>query len=254
MNIFKYARNNLCNVQIIYSENKIVIYGKPQYRFKLEYIISDYFEELQNDKIIYSLKGKEDKSLLITLFKKLSQRQIVALISYNGQGEQQLEFRKKYYNLISELLSKKKINRSTRQIKSTRCEICFEKLDNVFNKNYIKLKLCGHKFCYDCLKMQICNSLKMSSSNTNSIPIKCAKCNAIISNNDIFEIFTPNTPDYDFMIDKLINIFMAKNISGLNKNSEAEYYWCPNKKEKCKYIYSSKIKEIGQTFMTCPNC
>ena len=252
INIFKYARNNLCNVQIIYSENKIVIYGKPQYRFKLEYIISDYFEELQNDKIIYSLKGKEDKSLLITLLKKLSQRQIVALISYNEQGEQQLEFRKKYYNLISELLSKKKINRSTKQIKSTRCEICFEKLGNEFNKNYIKLKLCGHKFCFDCLKMQICNSLKISSSN--SIPIKCVKCNAIILNNDIFEIFTPNTPDYDFMIDKLIKIFMSKNISGLNKNSEAEYYSCPNKKEKCKYIYSSKIKEKGQTFMTCPNC
>jgi hypothetical protein len=36
---------------------------------------------------------------------------------------------------------------------------------------------------------------------SNSIPIKCAKCKAIISNNDIFEIFTPNTPDYDFIID-----------------------------------------------------
>ena len=252
MNIFKYARNNLCNIQIIYSENKIVIYGKPEYRLKLEYIISEYFEELQNDKIIYSLKGNEDKSLLTMLLKKLSQRKIVALISYNEQGEKQLEFRKKYFNIISELLSKKKINKITKQIKSTRCEICFEKLDNAFNKNYIKLKICGHKFCFDCLKMQICNSLKMPSSN--SIPIKCVKCKTIISNNDIFEIFTPNTPDYDFIIDKLIKIFISKNIPGLNKSSETEYYWCPNKKEKCKYIYSSKLKEKGQTFMTCPNC
>ena len=251
IDIFKYARNNLCNIQIIYSENKVVIYGKPEYRFKLEYIISDYFEELQNDKIIYNLKGKEE-SFLTTLIRKLSQRQIVVLVSYNEQGEQQLEFRKKYFNIISELLSKKKINKITKQIKSNRCEMCFEKFDNVFNKNYIKLKICGHKFCYDCLKMQICNSLKMPS--INSIPIKCIKCKSIISNNDIFEIFTPNTPDYDFMIDKLIEIFMSKNISGLNKSSEVEYYWCPNKKEKCKYIYSSKIKEKGQTFMTCPNC
>ena len=252
IDIFKYARSKLCNIEIIYSENKIVIYGAPEYRLKLDHIISEYFSELQNDKITYSLKGKEDKSFLTTLFRKLSQRQIVALASYNEQGELQLEFRKKYFNIISEFLSKKKMNKTTKQIKSTRCEICLEKLDNAFNINYIKLKLCGHKFCIDCLKMQICNSLKMSSSN--NIPIKCVKCSEIISNNDIFEIFAPNTPDYDFMIDKLISIFMVKNTSGLNKNSEGEYYWCPNKKEKCKYVYSSKIKEMGLTFMTCPNC
>jgi len=252
MDIFKYARSILCNIQIIYSENKIMIYGKPEYRYKLEYILSEYFMELQNVKIIYSLKGKENKSFLTTLLRKLSQRQIVAVVSYNEQGEQQLEFRKKYYNIISQLLSKKKVNKTTKQLKSTRCEKCLEKLDKASNKNYIKLKICGHKFCVDCLKRQICNSLKMSSSN--SIPIKCIKCKSIISNNDIFEIFPPNTPDYDFMIDKLLKIFMDKNTSGLNKSSEAEYYWCPNKKEKCKYIYSSKIKEMGQNFIICPNC
>ena len=41
------------------------------------------------------------------------------------------------------------------------------------------------------LKMQICNSLKLTSAN--SLPIKCVKCNTIIANNDIFEIIIPKT-------------------------------------------------------------
>ena len=252
INIFKYARNLLCNIKILYYDNKIIIYGRPEYRLRLYKILSDYFIKLQNDKIIYTLKGKEDKLFLRTLCKKVSQKKIVVLVSNNEQGEQQLEFRKKYYDIISELLLKKKRKKTNKQIKSTRCEICLEKFDNEFNNNYIKLKLCGHKFCIECLKLQICNSLKMTSAN--SIPIKCVKCNTIIANNDIFEIIIPNTPEYDFIIDKLITIFMIRNTTGINRNSDIEYYWCPNKKENCNYIYSSKIKDLGETVMTCPNC
>ena len=252
MNIFRYARNLFCNIKIIYYDNKIIIYGRPEYRLRLYKILSDYFKELQNDKIIYSLKGKEDKLFLKTLCKKVAQKKIIVLVSNNEQGKQQLEFRKKYFDIISELLLKKKRRKTTKQIKSTRCEICLEKFDNEFNNNYIKLKLCGHKFCIECLKMQICNSLKLTSAS--SIPIKCVKCNTIIANNDIFEIIIPNTPEYDFIIDKLITIFMIRNTTGINRNSEIEYYWCPNKKENCNYIYSSEIKDMGETVMTCPNC
>jgi len=250
--IYKYARNRFCNIKILYYDNKIIIYGRPEYRLKLYQKLSDYFIELQNDKIIYSLKRKEDKLFLKALCKKVSQKKIIVLVSNNEQGDQQLEFRKKYFDIISELLLKKKTKKTTKQIKSTRCEICLEKFDNEFNNNYIKLKLCGHKFCIECLKMQICNSLKMTSAN--SIPIKCVKCNTIIANNDIFEIIIPNTPEYNFIIDKLITIFMIKNTTGINRNSEIEYYWCPNKKENCNYIYSSKIKDMGETVLTCPNC
>ena len=252
MNIFRYARNLFCNIKILYYDNKIIIYGRPEYRLNLYRILSKYFINLQNDKIIYSLKGKEDKLFLKTLCKKVSQKKIIVLVSSNEQGEQQLEFRKKYFDIISELLLKKKRRKTTNQIKTTRCEICLEKFDNEFNNNYIKLKLCGHKFCIECLKMQICNSLKMTSANC--IPIKCVKCNTIIANNDIFEIIIPNTPEYNFIIDKLITIFMIRNTTSINRNSEIEYYWCPNKKENCNYIYSSKIKDIGETVMTCPNC
>ena len=42
------------------------------------------------------------------------------------------------------------------------------------------------------------------------------------------------------------------------KNSPAQnfqkYFWCPNKKVNCNYIYNSKMKEIGESAMTCPNC
>ena len=252
INIFRYAKSLFCNIKILYYDNKIIIYGRPEYRIRLYNILSDYFIKLQNDKIIYSLKGKEDKLFLKTLCKKVSQKKIIVLVSNNEQGEQQLEFRKQYFDIISELLLKKKRRKTTKQIKSTRCEICLEKFDNEFNNNYIKLKLYGHKFCIECLKMQICNSLKMTSAN--SIPIKCVKCNTIIANNDIFEIIIPNTPEFDFIIDKLITIFMIRNTTGINRNSEIEYYWCPNKKENCNYIYSSKIKDMGETVMTCPNC
>ena len=114
------------------------------------------------------------------------------------------------------------------------------------------MKLCGHKFCVDCLKMHICESLNLTSAN--SIPIKCAKCNTIIINSDIFEIIVPNTQEYNFVINKLITIFMLRNAAELNFNSDIKYYYCPNKKDNCNYIYSSQIKDIGETTMTCPNC
>jgi hypothetical protein len=166
----------------------------------------------------------------------------------------QLEFRKKNYDFIAELLlqqKKRRINVNN-SIKSTRCEICLEKFDNQYNNNYFKLKLCGHKFCLECLKMQICDSLKLISPN--SIPIKCIKCKTIIANNDIFEIIIPNTPEYEFVMNRLITIFMLKNSSQLNFNSQNKYYWCPNKKASCNYIYNSKLKEIGETVLSCPNC
>ena len=250
-NIFQYARTMNCNITIIYYENKIIIYGEPKYRKRLYEILSDYFSELQKEKIIFNLKGKEDNLLIKTICRKVNQKQIVMLVSKNEQGEKQLEFRKKYFDIISKLLfqQKKGKNKNKNKIESTRCEICLEKFDNENNNNYFKLKLCGHKFCIDCLKMQICDSLKITS--INSLPIKCIKCNTIITNKDIFELIIPNTPEYDFIIDKLITIFMLKNSS---ENNYKKYFWCPNKIENCNYIYNSQMKDIGETNMTCPNC
>ena len=247
-NIFQYARNYNTNITIIYYENKIIIYGEPRYRKRLYEIISDYFSNLQKEKIIFNLKGKEDNLLLKTICRKVNQKQIVMLVSKNEQGEKQLEFRKKYFDIISKLLFQQK-GKGKKKIKSTRCEICLEKFDNENNNNYFKLKLCGHKFCIDCLKMQICDSLK--STSINSLPIKCVKCNIIITNKDIFELIIPNTPEYNFIIDKLITIPTIKNSSDPNFK---KYFWCPNKKANCNYIYSSKMKELGESVMTCPNC
>ena len=251
-NIFQYARSYNCNITIIYYENKIIIYGIPKYRKRLYEIISNYFSQLQNEKIIYSLKGKEDDLLLKTICRKANQKQIILLISKNEQGMKQLEFRKKYYDFITDLLFKKKKSKTKNKLKSTRCEICLEVFDNKYNNNYFKLKLCGHKFCIECLKMQISNSLQFTSAN--SIPIKCVKCKTIIANNDIFEIIIPNTPEYELIMNKLITIFMIKSSTEINYKSQKKYYWCPNKIDNCNYIYNSQMKEIGETVMTCPNC
>ena len=252
-NIYQYARDKYCNINIIYYENKIKIYGKPEYRENLYKILLDYFKNLQKEKIIYNLKDKEDILLLKTICRKVSQKQIVMLVNNNEQGGKQLEFRKKYFDYITGLLEQKKgKNKNKNKIKSTRCEICLEKFDNNYNNNYFKLKLCGHKFCFDCLKMQICNSLQLNTAN--SIPIKCVKCNTIITNNYIFEIIIPHTPEYEFIMNKLITIFMIKNSAQNNYNSQKKYYWCPNKIENCNYIYNSQMKEMGETNMTCPNC
>ena len=249
-NIYQYAKNMNCNVKIIYYESKIIIYGEPRYRKRLYEIISFYFSELQNEKIIFSLKGKEDTLLLKTISRIVNQKQIVMLVSKNEQGTKQLEFRKKYYDEISKLFQQKKGRKKNKnKIKSTRCEICLEKFDNENNNNYFKLKLCGHKFCIECLKMQICDSLKVTSAN--NLPVRCVKCNSVITNKDIFEIIIPNTPEYDFIIDKLISIFMLNNSL---ENNHKKYYWCPNKKENCNYIYNSQMKEMGESNMTCPNC
>ena len=247
-NIFKYARNYNCNISIIYYENKILIYGEPNSRKKLHDIFSDYFNKLQKEKIIYSLNGKKDSLLLKNICKKINQKQIVMLVSKNENGENQLEFRKKYINIITKLLNQQKKGKNLHKIKSTRCEICLEKFDNENNNNYFKLKLCGHKFCIDCLKAQICNALKPDINN--GIPIKCVKCDSIIINKDIFEIIIPNTIEYNFIIDKLISIYMRQ----ISNDNNIKYYWCPNKKENCNYIYNSLIKDNGESIMTCPNC
>ena len=256
-NIFNYARNNLCRISIIYNENRFIIYGAPRCRKKLYDKISEYFLKLQQEKIIYTLKGKEDALLVKSLKKKVNDRQITILISKGDNWETKLEFRKKYYDIISDILlseknsqNKKKKNKT--RLNSTKCEICLEKFDNQYNNNYFKLKLCGHKFCVDCLKMHICESLNLSSAN--SIPIKCAKCQTIIANSDIFEIIIPNSQEYDFVINKLISIYMLRNASESKYNSDIKYYYCPNKKSNCNYIYNSQIKDIGETTMTCPNC
>ena len=256
-NIFYFAKLHLCKINIIYNENKFIIFGAPQYRKKLYDIISNYFLKLQQEKIIFSLKGKEDALLIKTLKKKLNSKQITILISKGDNWETKIEFRKKYYDIISDILyseknSKNKKKKNNVKLNSTKCEICLEKFDNQYNNNYFKLKLCGHKFCVDCLKMHICESLNLTSAN--SIPIKCAKCNTIIINSDIFEIIVPNTQEYNFVINKLITIFMLRNAAELNFNSDIKYYYCPNKKDNCNYIYSSQIKDIGETTMTCPNC
>ena len=254
--LFNYAIKNLCRISIIYNENKIIIYGAPNCRKKLYNKISDYFLRLQQEKIIYSLKGKDDALLIKSLKKKVNDKQITILISKGDNGEPKIEFRKKYYDIISDILfteknSKKKNKKHRYRLNSTKCEICLEKFDNQYNNNYFKLKLCGHKFCVDCLKMHICESLKLTTAN--SIPIKCPKCKTIITNNDIFEIILPNTQEYDFVINKLITIFMLRN-SSENYSKNIKYYYCPNKKVNCNYIYSSQIREIGETTMTCPNC
>ena len=254
--LFNYAIKNLCRISIIYNENKIIIYGAPKCRKKLYNKISDYFLRLQQEKIIYSLKGKDDTLLIKSLKKKVNEKQITILISKGDNGEPKIEFRKKYYDIISDILlteknSKKKNKKHRYRLNSTKCEICLEKFDNQYNNNYFKLKLCGHKFCVECLKMHICESLKLTSAN--SIPIKCPKCKTIIANNDIFEIILPNTQEYDFVINKLITIFMLRNTSE-NYRKEIKYYYCPNKKVNCNYIYSSQIRDIGETTMTCPNC
>ena len=256
-NIKFFAKMNLCRIYIIYNENKIIIYGAPQNRKKLYDIISDYFVKLQQEKIIYTFKGKENALLIKTLKKKVYNKQITILISKGDNGEIKIEFRKKYYDIISDILyseknSKNKIRTNNYRLNSTKCEICLEKFDNQYNNNYFKLKLCGHKFCVDCLKMHINESLNLTSAN--SIPIKCAKCNILITNSDIFEIILPNTQEYDFVINKLITIFMLRNNSKINSNSDIKYYYCPNKEFNCNYIYTSQIKDIGETTMICPNC
>ena len=258
-NIFSYARNNLCKINIIYNENKFIIYGAPIYRKKLYDEISNYFKKLQEEKIIYSLNKKESALSLKTLKRKLNREQMTVLIYESDNKEIKLEFRKKYFDFISEILdiekNKKKKNKNkkdTYKINTTRCEICLEKFDNIINNNYFKLKLCGHKFCIECLKMQICDSLNLTTAN--SIPIKCIKCHTIITNNDIFEVIVPNTKEYDFVINKLINLFILRTNTGINYDSNIKYYYCPNKEDNCNYIYSSQIKDLGETSMTCPNC
>ena len=253
-NIFSFASNNLCKINIIFNENKFIIYGAPRCRRKLYDKISEYFLRLQKEKIIYSLKGKENVLLIKNLKKKVNDKQITILISKGDNWETKIEFRKKYYDIISDILFTEK-NPKIKNKKSNnkyRCEICLEKFDNQYNNNYFKLKLCGHKFCVECLKMYICESVNLNAANT--IPIKCPKCYTIITNNDIFEIIVPNTQEYDFVINKLITLFMLKNNSEMNYNSDIKYFYCPNKSYNCNYIYSSQMKDIGETTMTCPNC
>ena len=40
----------------------------------------------------------------------------------------------------------------------------------------------------------------------------------------------------------------------ISKEEKKKYFWCPNKKANCNYIYSTQMNDIGESIMNCPNC
>ena len=237
--LFNFARRNFCNISIIYFDNKIIIYGSPENRNKLKSIFIKYLENLLQEKIIYSIRKKEEKLTLKYLVKKFSRLKIGLLITKNDINDIKLEFRKKYLTNVKKLLKGENKIKNLNPYNKI-CEICLEKFNNIKNNNYIQLKICGHYFCVECLKMQIVNDIKFLKN----LPIKCVKCNTFISNNDIFELFIDETEDYNYISRNLINLFMLK-----NKN----FNWCPNYRQNCLYIYN-KSNYQGKNLITCPNC
>ena len=237
--IYKFAKKHCCNISLIYFDNKVIIYGSPENRNYLKSIFIKYLENLLQEKVIYSIRKKEEKLSLKYLIKKFSKLKIGLLITKNDINDIKLEFRKKYLIYVKKILKgENKIKNLNRYNKI--CEICLEKFNNIKNNNYIQLKICGHYFCVECLKMQIINDIKYLKN----LPIKCIKCNTFISNNDIFELFIDQTEDYNYITRSLINLFMLK-----NKN----FNWCPNYRKNCLYIYNKNNYE-DKNLITCPNC
>ena len=237
--IYKFAKNNFCSISIIFFDNKILIYGSPENRNNLKSIIIKYFEKVIKDKVIYSIEKKEEKLALNNLIKKCRKLRIGISLTKNDFNDIKIEFRKKNLDFVKKILKgKKKINNLNPFNKI--CEICLEEFNNKDNNNYIQLKICGHYFCVECLKMQILNDIKYLKN----IPLTCIKCKTYISNNDIFELFIEDTEDYNNLTRSLINCFMLK-----NKN----FNWCPNFRKNCLYVYN-KNNYPGKTNINCPNC
>ncbi len=237
--IYLFAKKNFCNISIIFFDYKILIYGSPENRNNLKSIIIKYFEKVIKDKIIYSIEKKEETLALKNLIKKCRKLRIGMSITKNDFNDIKLEFRKENLYFVKKILKGKKKIKNLNPYNKL-CEICLEEFNNKNNNNYIQLKICGHYFCVECLKMQIINDIKYLKN----IPLTCIKCKTYISNNDIFEIFIEDTEDYNNLTRSLINCFMLK-----NKN----FNWCPNFRKNCIYVYN-KNNYPDKNIINCPNC
>ena len=241
--IYSYCLEKKCNIKIYYFENKIEIFGSPENRNKLKIEFVNYFKKLQKEKISYNFKFKEEFLLKKYLQKECNKKKIALLIITNNFNEFdiKLEFRKKYFNFITQFLNNNKEKKISFNNKQKYCEICLDEFLNN-NNNNLTLKFCGHKFCNECLKLQITNDII-----NNNLPIKCIKCKNIILNNDIFELFIPGTENYE-----KIFYFLLKNFYSKNKE---KYFWCPS--NNCNFLFKNDKNLIKNNFifnLNCPNC
>ena len=221
-----FIKSNNCNVDIVYFERKIILYGPPKSKEKIKQIICDYSLKLSSETM--TKKVSKDQVLLFRYLFKSCQSRMIAIFFHPETN--QIEFRKKYLDFINLVLGKEIVNSVSTE--HSKCEICLENLNEI--DSIIQLRLCGHSFCVECIKMQICN---------NPVPpIKCVKCNNIIANSDIKEILTQKEM-------KKFSYSLIKDFIMKNKN----YMWCTN--PDCEYIYDpSQLNQNGKTFRICPNC
>ena len=244
--LYSYCLKKKCNIKIFYFENKIEIFGAPFYRKKLKNEFVKYFQKLQKEKISYNMNFKEEILLKKYLQKECHKKNIALLIITNNFNEfdVKLEFRKKYYNFITQFLNKNKEKKFDFNYKQKYCEICLDEFSNLNNNNNlnITLKFCGHTFCNECLTLQITNDII-----NNNLPIKCVKCKNIILNNDIFELFIPGTENYEKIFYYLLKNFYMKN--------KEKYFWCPS--NDCNFLFKNDNNITKNNFifnLNCPNC
>lgn len=239
-NLVQYGRERDCNINVIFFENKIVIYGALNKRNELKRIIANYFSKLMEERVLFSI-GREQQ-LSIRGLKKKAIRLSFAVNVIEQNDELKIECRKQYIEDIKKIIGDISIHcNSINENNQNICEICLENLSSFMHQfNYLQLRLCGHSFCVECLKMQIVNQINLP----NCFPIKCIKCNEIISNSDIKEVFTQE--EMEKISYALIKVFISS-------EKGKQYKWCQN--PNCNYIYVRKINsKDNSNIRLCPNC
>ena len=184
-NLRSFAIAHNVHIDTVYIDKKLIIYGAPTYRERVASIITDYIETLSKEKRV-KLLHKEQILISKYIQKEALKKQFLILHDIKTN---QIEYRDKYSKIINELIGKTKEAEDNDNIELVHCEICLEELNAIDKEinNVIQLRLCGHYFCVECLKMQIINQIKQGESDKG---LYCIKCNLIIANSDIKEIFS----------------------------------------------------------------
>lgn len=241
LDLIQYGKGHYCYINVIFFENKIILYGTPAHRNELKTVITTYFNKLMEERVLFSIA--KEQQLSIRTLKKKAIRLCIALNVIEQNDELKIECRKQYITDIKKIIGETNLNSNTITLNNENnkniCEICLENLSSYKDHfNYLNLRLCGHSFCVECLKMQIANQI----NSPNSVPIKCVKCNEVISNSDIKEIFTQ--AEMEKLSYALIKVFIGS-------ERGRRYKWCQN--PNCNYIYLNTDND-KTNIRLCPNC
>jgi len=210
---------------------------------RTKYIKSSIYIELVYDTSKNNLEIKarnKDFNEIISMFNQIFRNFILSNIQLNSFNNE-LDGSNKNDILIKEDKNYTQFYKYKDKKENSLCQIC---LENLSDKDIIKLSFCGCIYCKECIKNVIL--VQINSQPVADLPLKCSICSNIILNQDIFKLFNQN--ERKFLFYQLTKYYMTK------ENKNKDFCWCEN--PHCQFVYkkSQYIQTNSNNIRNCPNC